>query len=244
MGCVTTMDKKQLTKLMSYFVMGDGGVYSYDGKDANFIMNMKSENLDYIEWVEKTLNEFVGTSKYNRKDYNTDGCTRQPQIRLESRRHPMLTTLRERVYTEGYKGIDPHALKMLDWEAMAILFMCDGSLHEEKPNPKKGLVNSSWNLTLNMKRLSYGDQLLLKKTIKEVLGVEFNINRQYKYYYMRLRCKDVEKFCRGVEPYMKESFKYKIRMINPTNVGGDIVCSTQQCVEVGRNDQPLLETVE
>lgn len=210
------MDNKQLTKLLSYFIMGDGGVYQQsETENAKFIMNMKSENSDYIEWVEKTLNEFVGTKKYERKDYNTDGYNRKEQIRLESKRHPKLTTLRERIYTDSYKGIDPHALTMLDWEAMAILYMCDGCLVEEKPNEKKELTNSSWNLTLNMKRLSYGDQLLLKKAIKEKLDVEFNINRQGKYYYLRLRSKDVEKFCKNVEPFMMNSFKYKIRMINP-----------------------------
>lgn len=223
---VTTMDNKQLTKLLSYFIMGDGGVYIINGStNAKFIMNMKKENKDYIDWVDSVLSTFVGTKQYERKDYNVDGCVRKEQIRLESRSHPKLTTLHERIYIDSYKGLDPHSLKLLDWEAMAILFMCDGSLVEDKPNEKKRLINSSWNLTLNMKRLSYGDQLLLKKAIKEILDVEFNINRQNQYYYLRLRCKDVEKFCMGVEPYMKDSFKYKIRMINPVSTGGDIVCS-------------------
>lgn len=233
------MDNKQLTKLLSYFIMGDGGVYIKNGKTdtAYFVMNMKAENKDYIDWVESVLKTFVGTKQAERVDYNTDGCTRKPQIRLESKMHPKLATLRDRIYTEKYKGIDPHALKMLDWECVAILYMCDGCLYEDKPNPKKGLINSSWSLTINMKRLSYGDQLLLKKALKDKLDVEFNINRQNSYYYLRLRSKDVIKFCKGVEPYMKESFKYKIRVIDPSIEGGDTVCSTQQCVETGRNDQ-------
>lgn len=222
MESVTTMDKKQLVKLLSFFIMGDGGVYATK-LNAKFIMNMKKENKDYIDWVDQTLSTFVGTKQYERKDYNTDGCVREQQVRLESNTHPLLTQLRDRIYIDGYKGIDPHTMKLLDWEAVAILFMCDGCLHEEKPNPKKGLINSSWNLTLNMKRLSYGDQLFLKKTIKENLDVEFNINKQNQYYYLRLRSKDVERFCKGVEPYITESFKYKIRMINPALAGGDIV---------------------
>lgn len=239
------MDDKQLTKLLSYFIMADGGVYRRnESGNAYFVMNMLSKNKDYIDWVEQTLNEFVGTRKVDRKDYNTDGCTRQPQIRLESKTHPKLTKIWERVYTEKYKGIDPHALKLLDWEAMAILYMCDGSLVEDAPNPEKRLVNSSWNLTLNMKRLSYGDQLLLKKAIKEKLDVEFNINRQNQYYYMRLRCKDVVKFCKGVAPFMKESFKYKIRVIDSLKEDGDTVCSEQQCSEFDGNDQTLGESHE
>lgn len=216
------MDKKELTKLVSYFIMGDGGAYVVK-QNAKFIMNMKTENKDYIDWVEKVFQTFTGTVRYDRKDYNTDGCIRAPQTRLETRTHPFITTIRDRIYTDGYKGIDPHALKLLDWEAMAILYMCDGSLVEDKPNPSKGLKNSSWNLTLNMKRLSYGDQLLLKEAVRDRLGVEFNINRQGKYYYLRLRCKDVEKFCVGVLPYMKDSFSYKIRMLDPSIEGGEIV---------------------
>lgn len=213
---VTTMDNKQLTKLLSYFIMGDGGVYHPETrKDAYFVMNMKAEHKDYIDWVAATLQQFVGTVQAVRKDYNNDGCNRKEQIRLESKSHPKLTVLRERIYIDSYKGLDPHTLKLLDWESVAILYMCDGSLVEDKPNLKKGLINSSWNLTLNLKRLSYGDTLLLKKTIKEALDVEFNVNRQGKYYYLRLRSKDVEKFCKGVQPYIKDSFKYKIRMIDP-----------------------------
>lgn len=239
------MDNKQLTKLLSYFIMSDGGVYRRnENGNAYFVMNMLAKNKDYIDWVDATLNEFVGTRQSERKDYNTDGYLRQPQIRLESKTHPKLTILHERIYTEKYKGVDPHALKLLDWEAMAILYMCDGSLYEELPNEKKGLINSSWNLTLNMKRLSYGDQLLLKKAIKETLDVEFNINRQNKYYYLRLRTKDVIKFCKGVEPYMKESFRYKIRVIDSLKEDGDIVCSAQKCAEVDGNDQPQGDNLE
>ena len=216
------MDKKELTKLVSYFIMGDGGAYVIK-QNAKFIMNMKAENKDYIDWVDKVFNTFVGTKQYERKDYNVDGYVRAPQIRLETNTHPFITTIRDRIYTDGYKGIDPHALKLLDWEAMAILYMCDGCLHEDKPNEKKGLKNSSWNLTLNMKRLSYGDQLLLKNAIRDKLGVEFNINRQGKYYYMRLRSRDVERFFVGVLPYIKDSFSYKIRMLDPSIEGGEIV---------------------
>ena len=44
---VTTMDNKQLTKLLSYFIMGDGGVYiSNNTNNAKFVMNMKKENKD------------------------------------------------------------------------------------------------------------------------------------------------------------------------------------------------------
>lgn len=209
-----TLNKKELVKLISYIVMGDGGLYfpskRTDGTNAQFIMNMKEENKDYIFFCKDVLEQLTGCRIAERKDYNVDGCMRKPQLRLESNRHPLLTQIHSRVYTGKYKGIDPHALKMLDAEALAILYMCDGSFVIEKPNPKKGLVNESYNVTLNMKRLSYGDLFILKKALKEKLDLEFNINRQNEYYYLRLRMKDFNKFMEMVAPHVLPSFQYKI----------------------------------
>lgn len=223
MGSVTTMDKKRLIKLLSYFIMGDGGVYKYKtASNAQFIMNMKAENKDYIDFVANTLSTIVHTRQYDRKDYNKDGCTRQPQIRLESNQHPILSMLKDRIYTiDGHKSIDLHALKLLDWEAMAILYMGDGCAYEYK---RGAMINTAVNVTLNMKRLSEAEQIILKQAIKDKLGVEFNVNSSGKYYYLRLRTKDIDTFMDNIEPYILPSFKYKvIRTKSPTNVGDDIV---------------------
>lgn len=205
-------DKKELVKLLSYIVMGDGGLYKRkDCKNYFFAMNMVKDNEDYIDWCKEVIENITGCSKKDRADYNIDGCTRKPQVRLESKTHPELTKIWERVYTDKYKGIDPHALKLLDFEALAILYMCDGSMVIDQPNEKKGLVNPSYNITLNLKRLSYGDLFILKKALKEYLDLEWNINKQNQYYYLRLRTKDVDKFMEGVAPYIFPSFHYKLK---------------------------------
>lgn len=221
---VTTMDKKQFVKLASYFTMGDGGVYPV-GSEHSFIMNMKESNSDYISWVSDVLGELTEVKTKLQPDYNTDGYTRQPLVRLWTKSHPFYTKLRERIYTDKYKGLDPHALKLLDFEALSILYMSDGGLYVDPPSKKKGLVNPSYNVKLHMKRLSYGDQYLLKKTLKEKLDLEWNVNRAGKYYSLRLRSKDVSKFMDGVRPHVLPSFHYKL--VNPNEEplveGGDIV---------------------
>ena len=65
-------------------------------------------------------------------------------------------------------------------------------------------------VTLNLKRLSYGDLLLLKKALKEKLDLEWNINKNYPYYYLSLRSKDIPKFMENIKPYITQSFMYKI----------------------------------
>ncbi len=220
-------DKKELMKLCSFIVMGDGGVYysSKGGGNCGFIMNMKKSNLDYVELCSDILSNVTSTKISDRTMSNNDGCNRQPQVTLTTPKHPFFTKLRERIYTDKYKGIDPHALKLLDFEALSFLYMSDGSL-EIDFRPESRMVNPSYNVTLNMKRLSYGDQFILKKALKDKLDLEFNIIKGGKYFLLRLRTKDVRKFMDGIRPYITPSFSYKILDEMPLKnkiEGGDIV---------------------
>lgn len=236
MESVTTVitDKKQLVKLISFFVMGDGGVY-YNGRlskqnnkfagNCRFIMNMRSKNMDYIEHVAGIINNITSCKIITRKMKNIDGCNREQQHTIYSAQHPFFTKLRERIYTGTYKGLDSHYLKLIDGESLAILYMCDGSLSIETPGRVPRLKNNSYNVTLNLKRLSEGDILMLKKAIKDNLNLEFNLQKQGKYKFLRLRCKNVIQFMELVSPYIFPSFEYKLipsyRTIGPEKPSGD-----------------------
>lgn len=201
----TTMSQ-QLSKLLYYFSTFDGGLYLVaNSTNASFIMNMKKQNSDYVEKVRDTLVEAgIGCSISDRK-LQDDGFNRQPQVTLRSKNHPKLTAIRNRIYIDGKKVIDPHMLTMMDAESLAIIFMADGSRVKNKQSP-----NAKPNITLNTKGFSYGDNLLLKKAIKETLDLEFNINRQNNYWYLRLRAKDVDKFDQLVSEFVLPSFSYKL----------------------------------
>jgi hypothetical protein len=197
---------KDQSKRLYYFSTFDGGLY-VTGKctNAKFIMNMREENKDYIEKVQQTLEDVgIGTRLYDRKDYNTDGYTRKPQLRLESKTHPKLTTIWERVYIDGHKVIDPHMLTMLDEEALSIIFMADGGRYVD---PR---CNATPAYSLHTKGFSYGDNFLLKKALKEKLDLEFNVHRHSKYWFLTLRSKDSEKFEQLVGPHVLSSFGYKL----------------------------------
>ena len=199
-------DKKQLIKLLAYYTMGDGGVYQqYKNGNAYFAMNMKEIHRDYIEQVYTAILNITSATIKPRNMSGTnkiDNCNRQPQLTLISRVHPFFTKLRKRIYTGKYKGISEHYLKLLDPETLAILYMCDGSL-----TFKHGKYH---DVTLNLKRLSEGDLILLKHYLKLKLGIDWNINRQNQYRYLRLRNKHIPKFMESVSPYITESFTYKL----------------------------------
>lgn len=185
-------------------IMGDGGVYKIK-KNALFIMNMIKKNEDYVYLCKEILENITPCKVYEVQKKGN----RQPQLRLESRIHPFFTKLRDRIYVGTYKSIDKHALKLLDYEALSFLYMSDGSLNIDF-RPSIGMINPSYNVTLNLKRLSYGDLLLLKQTLKKNLDLEWNILKQNKYYYLRLRSKNVITFMKNIKPYMTPSFMYKI----------------------------------
>lgn len=214
------IDPKQLNKLVSYMATFDGGIY-YPHKrkedsvvNCSFIMQMRAENEDYLLWVKETLENITPVRLAKRPDYNTDGYNRKPQMRLESNRHPYFTKIRERIYIDNHKVIDPHMLKQMDAEALAIIFMCDGgtSLNLRNKNPHAGIY-------LHTKGFSYADNMALSKAIYEATGVISTINKHNQYFYLNVATKTHKLFYETVKPHMKPSFDYKFERIAPVIAG-------------------------
>lgn len=194
------MNNRELIKYISAFTMGDGGVY-YSGNNCRFICNQIVDNKDYIEWRADILSNMTSVNIFENQQPN-----KKLILCTQTKTHPTYTDVRKRLYIDNYKTVDPHYLTNMDWEMMAILFMDDGS----------GCLDKEIypDIKLNLKRLSYGDQFLLKKCIKEKLGVEFNINRHYDKWFLRLRNKDARIFLENVRSYMKPSFDYKLAYLS------------------------------
>lgn len=213
MGCVETMsnptkttDPKEWTKRISYMSTFDGGLYRRGKGNAQFIMNMRAANRDYMEWVKETLECVTPARLTERKDYNTD------QLRLESTCHPKLTAIHDRVYIQKHKVIDPHMLKLMDAEALAIIFMCDGGT-QASLRPRS--VTPSPVITLNTKGFSWADNMALSKAIYQALGIRTNVSKHGKYWYLTVPVKDAGLFVETVEPYVLPSFRYKLERLAP-----------------------------
>ena len=214
------IDPKQLNKLVSYMATFDGGVY-YPHKrkedsvvNCQFIMQMRKENEDYLLWVKETLENITSVRLTERPDYNTDGYFRQPQLRIETNRHPYFTKMRERLYVDNHKVIDPHMLKQMDAEALAIIFMCDGGVSLDSRNKKPHA-----RICLHTKGFSYADNMFLSKAIHDATGVITTVNHQGKYYYLNVATKTHKLFYETVKPYVKPSFDYKFGRIAPVISG-------------------------
>ena len=205
-------DPKHISKIVGFLAMGDGGVYKgAKSRNYRFIMNMIQDHADFIEWAAKILSRYTPDTKVSVKERHinaSDGFRRSPQYRLETGAAARYTNLHDRLYSPGgYKGLSTHHLKLMDWQALAILFMCDGCTHKDF-RPSVGMINPSYNVTLNLKRLNLDDTITLQKSI-ETLGVSFSVQTN-KYNYLRLPTKQVETFMHGISPYIFPSFRYKV----------------------------------
>ena len=192
------MDKKQLTKLLTFFTLGDGNLEMH-GKHARMRVSHNVQNRDYLDWIKSVMEEVTSVTEYERIKQQEHHST---NIVLSSKTHPVYTTLYDRIYLNGRKSIDPHSLKLLDAQALAILLMDDGSSAK-----KDGKLTS---LYLHTNAFSYGDNLLIKKALEEQLGLMFNVLRNRKWYELRLRNKDYPKLYDMCMPHMFESFYYKL----------------------------------
>ena len=218
-----SINEKQLSKLLYYFSSFDGGVYP-SGKECRFVMNMREENMDYIEWVKQTLDSFTSSNVHQVLHRGN----RSPLMCLTSRSHPKLTAIRERIYLpDGKKVLDPHQLTLMDAEALAIIFMADGGTNLDKGKYPE--------IKLHTKGYSYFDNLALSKAIYEKTGIRTTVNRHNQYFFLRVKTADVNLFIQTVRPYILPSFSYKLERLAPV-MGGDIVCASQGCEEVSRND--------
>jgi hypothetical protein len=218
MGGVETMNKKDLMKYLSAFVMGDGGVY-YSGKHCRFVCNQVAKHEDYIKWRAGILENVTSVNVYENQQPD-----KQLILCTMTKAHPIFTDIRERLYIDNYKSVDPHYLKLLDWEMLAILFQDDGSLNVDNR------CEATPTARLNTKRLSYGDSWLLKKALKDRLDLEWNVHRHYHRYFLSLRAKDSDKFFSGVKEFIKPSFSYKLpcSYVLPHKDVGDDIVRTQQ----------------
>lgn len=202
----TTMSKDLNKRLYSY-AMFDGCLQYFGGSvNACLVVNMLEKHRDYLEKVILTLEEVpVGYKLTEPKIYTADGFNREQQLRLQSKNHPKFTKIAERIYLEGRKVIDPHMLTMMDEEMLAIAFMADGSRYQDKR-----WANSKPSYRLHLNNLSYGDLMLIKKSLKDTFGLEINTRKKGNRYDLAVPNAFSELFEEIVSDHVLPSFQYKL----------------------------------
>ncbi len=215
--------------------MSDGSLILHKGcVNASFSITQAEGKDGLIHLAGKVLDELkIG---WNIKPFSIKG---KVYLRLNSKVHPFLTTLYHRIYIDGRRGLDPHAFKMLDWEALSLMYMSDGSIQRTGEYPSEYAM-------INLCRLSYQEFQWFQHQLHSKLGQGSRVYKCGKYWRLGMRKKESEYFFEHIRPYILPEYLYKLPTITPTSVeeGEEIVCSVQECTEGGRNDQPQGENLE
>lgn len=220
-GDVTTVRiEKELIKYISAFTLGDGNIRM--GKTHAAYRNAQMTiHKDYIDYQVSILSEITSVNiRYEERN------GRQPRYAFETKQHPLFTKVYNRMYIDNHKVIDPHYLKLIDWECLAILHQDDGHLAKRYNTEYDRL---DYNIIIATESFSFGDNYLLSLAVKERLGIAFDIvnqsvNGQIRHR-LRLSKRQTPLFIEKITPFIAPSFNYKISLerLTPEFQGEDTV---------------------
>lgn len=205
MGSVETVDKRTEYKYIYAFVFGDGCLEKNSGnQNSRLRIEHVTRNLDYCEWKHSILSQLTNTSltTYYRED------KQQSFTRLLTARHPRYSQIRERLYLNGVKTIDPHIEAFLDWEFLAIVYQDDGTLGFNQ--------NGYPQVFLCTENFTWADQKMFRDWMAKHLGLHWEVVRKTGSkahgYRLRLKGSQIPFFFEKIRPFIVPSFEYKIQL--------------------------------
>lgn len=223
------MDKKEITKIIAFFAMSDGSLACPSkGPNGNayFRLSMSERNMDILSVLTPAL-DAIGVS-FKIKTFEIKGGK---YFDLCTKRHPSLTRMYHRIYFDGHRIPSQHDFKLLDWQAVAILYMCDGNIQK---------AGKKWYPMLNLCRWDYSQLSWVQHQFKDTLSLDTSIYKCGKYWRMGVPVKHIDYFFENVKQYMTPSFSYKLPYGKPQDIlGDDIVRAVGKLTDVDRNDLHL-----
>ena len=230
------MNKPYIMKIIAASLLGDGCVHiPREYKNAIYSTSKTVNHRDYIEWLIERLETInkVSVSLHQPSMRNA-----KQLICIRTRSHPIYTKFRHRMYPNGIKVVDPHYLKLLDWEFMAVWFQEDGTLNTRY---RKNCYEMQASIATMC--FSYGDHLLLARAIEEKLHIPAHIRpikakNGARQYMLTFRRKFIPRLLDGIQPYIVPSFQYKCsydRLLARCQ-DEEIVRPDEESSELDRND--------
>ena len=186
-GSLTQKQKSIITGSL----LGDGSLQLQKGRSNAFLaFNHALAYKEYVDWKYKHLANLVGTPPKARK-----GNGKRMAYRFTTLSFPELTALYRKFY-DGNKKIIPKDL-ILSPLALAVWFMDDGCKCRN-------------SLYLNTQGFDLSDQNKLQEILRNQWSIDTTLNKDKKYYRIRIRAKDVDRFKKIVSPFILSLFYYKL----------------------------------
>ena len=187
MGSLTQVQKS----IIIGSILGDGGLRCAKGRiNALLEINHSLAYKEYVDWKHKQLKELVRTPPKARKNNGKRIAYRFTTLSLSQ-----ITTYYVRFYKNKRKVI-PKNLNLSPL-ALAVWFMDDGN-------------KSRSSVYLNTQQFDIESQKNLQQTLQNQWNIDSTLNRDKKYYRIRIRTKDTNKFKKIIKPFVHPIFNYKL----------------------------------
>jgi len=172
-------------------ILGDGYLRKMPGRgDAFLEINHSIKAKEYVDWKYSVLKNICESGP---KERQID--EKRTAYRFFTKQHPELTELYQKFYKDGRKVV-PSGI-ILNALILAVWFMDDGS------KTKKG------DVYLNTQQFQFKDQRRLLHALR-MMGVRARLNKDKKYYRVRIYKESISRFIDLIKPYIIPSMQYKI----------------------------------
>lgn len=172
-------------------LLGDGTLRRQNNRlNALFEVNHAYKHKAYVDWKWQHFQQHALTPPKSR-------LGKGPRIayRFTTRSLPLFTVYHSQFYASGKKLI-PKDLE-LDPMSLAVWFMDDGSR-----------IRSAYYL--NTQQFTIEEQRFLQALLLSTFGLKSELNRDKKYYRLRISTESSKKMRIIIEPYIVDCLKYKL----------------------------------
>jgi len=172
-------------------LLGDGTLRrQMDRRNALFEVNHAYKHKEYVDWKWKNFYEFTLTGPKPRLGKGT-----RVAYRFTMRSLPEFTQYYIKFYPKRIKQI-PLDLR-LNTLSLAVWFMDDG-------------CKSRTAIYLNTQKFSLSEQHYLQGILLKTFGINSSLNRDKKYFRIRIDSKSSILMCNLIEPYILPCLRYKL----------------------------------
>lgn len=203
------MNKKELLKYIVAFTIGDGFLSRVTkNTNSHYVCEQREDRKEFLDFQKKVLSNISNVTEFTDKRPNKKNKT----VGIRTSVHELFTKVRSRLYNNNGKRIlDPHYLKLIDEEALALIYMADGytRIIERKSGYRYVRVKISTH------SYSYYDNVAFKNYIEEKFDIKFKVqmekDKRYNsiYYYLLASKEEAIKFLKLTDPYKLKCFEYK-----------------------------------
>ncbi len=187
-------------------LLGDGTLQlPKKGINASFKEIHSIKQKDYLLWKKEMLKFFdPKTSEYKILDKRTN--KHYHSIILWTKVHSILTEYQRSLYINNKKSIKKHILEKIGPLALAVWYCDDGSF---------GYINQNGKIATY---LTYEENILIVKFLKEKFNINCTINKDKKHYHLYFNVKEIMKFLRLIKGYVPECMNYKLGPLIGSNI--------------------------